>query len=47
MAMSGAFLNYFNGSNSYYFRLIKDFVLDYGMNNVEKMRKTTNNLHLT
>ena len=46
IALVGSFLNYFNAQNSYYFRLIKDFVIDYNINNIDKAKKM-NNIHLT
>ena len=39
VTMAGSFLNHFNGLNSYYFRLIKDFVIDYNLNNSENKKK--------
>ena len=46
IALVASFLNYFNSLHSYYFRLIKDFVIEYNINNIEKAKKI-NNIHLT
>ena len=46
VTMACAFLNHFNGLNSYYFRLIKDYVIDYNLNNIDNKKKN-HNIHLT